>query len=91
MPAGLQVWNSGGQLIADVSDRFGRVIGVTDTGSSNGSVNVSGLSLGEPWVAVQPYTSNVFHTPTVNVSGTLITWTFPESTKGPCLLIYGVF
>jgi len=90
MPQGLQAWDAQGRLVCDISDRLGRVIDIVDTGLSDGSISVPGFSWGTPWASVQPYDSNVFFTPTVTIQGTTLSWSFPQQSRGACLLIYGV-
>lgn len=94
MPQGLQIWNSSGNAILDVTDSLTRVLGMVQT---SGGVNASGslsdarLLTGRPWftIVLQLIENYV---PTVTIDGATISWSaeqyFPAS---PCLLIYGIY
>lgn len=76
MPSGIQVFNADGTLQFDTSNRLYRILTIQYTGTSNGSVNVSGLSSqGTAQVDVLP-TGTTGVLPSVNVSGDVVSWGF---------------
>lgn len=50
---GLQVFDSNGSCILDVTDRLTRVLGEFETGTSDGSISDSNLASGQPWYIIQ--------------------------------------
>jgi len=90
-----------GEVIVDITDRLTRVIGVFNSGSSAGSLNVPGFANGDGWAAVmEPYApggpSTLWSYPIVEIAGTVISWRFPNyqgqsTTIVPCDVVYGVY
>ena len=84
MTAGLQIWNSSGQIILDATQRCSRVIGIrTLTGGQSDSFSDSRLTAGTVFWAYQRDTS--FHlsygyggimSPSFSFSGDTLTWTY---------------
>ncbi len=94
MGQGLQVWDAAGNQIVDVSDRLGRVLGVTTlTGGTDGSVSNAGLATGTPFWACIPVATGAAPTPGISVSGTTLSWDFEAGIGyAPSYrLIYGVY
>ncbi|MEG3791070.1 hypothetical protein V1318_13150 [Lysobacter sp. CCNWLW3] len=94
MPSGIQVFNEDGTLQFDTSNRLYRMLTIQYTGTSNGSVNVSGLSSqGTAQVDVLP-TGTTGVSPSVNVSGDVVSWDFggtPTDSRRDSYLSIGVF
>ena len=100
MTAGLQVFDSSGTLIQDVTDRLGRVLGGGTTTASDGGISDSRLATGTPWVAGLDHslgTGEIHKTikPRLSASSSNISWTFPPGVTGsvnvPIPFIYGVY
>jgi cytochrome c2 len=91
MAFGLEVRDASGVLIVDVGRRLGRVIGRFNTGTSNGSFTFSGSVSGTFWAA----TLDAFYgAPSLTLSGTTISWTFPNPgliTPRNTAVVYGSF
>jgi hypothetical protein len=97
MPQGLQVFNSSGVLIVDMTDRLTRTIGEIDTGVSNGSFIDPYLSTGTPWFFTLPSFDgfSVVDAPcSITISGNTISWIFDLSDGAVASsrkIIYGVY
>lgn len=92
MPAGLQVFDASGNLVTNITDRIGRVLGTIETGTSNGSVTgVSGFSTGTPFKMCVTLSGLGYYMPTVTISGTTLSWTFPSGGQSECIIVYGVY
>lgn len=81
-----------GNINSDFTTALSRKIGTVTTGTSNGSISVPALSGGIGWYAVLPLSgSNVAAlAPSVNISGTTLSWTFPVPASAVnSLIIYG--
>lgn len=95
MPAGLQVWDSGGNLIIDITTRCGCVLGSAFSSTSIGNFTVTDeiFTLGTPYYLYLPYNNiNVTNLgitiPTVSFSGSTMT-----VTANGCVgtIMYGVY
>lgn len=83
MPQGLQVFDASGNIIMDISDRVGRVLGILriPAGASS-SLTLSGYTNGQVFAAFQRDNSFVLDesgqqlgsVPNITVSGGTITW-----------------
>lgn len=84
MPAGLQTFDAAGNIIIDTSTRVGTLLGVVDTGKSDGSLAVPAFALGTPfWSITSLDSSYTMYAPSVEV-GYLdgvyrIRWVFKDS------------
>ena len=97
MPQGLQVFDSSGNMMLDVTDRLTRYLGAFDTGSGNGSGSYTDALLltGTPWIIVtciagDPAYLNVAFT----VSGSTISWSMSQilyTTGWNFHVLYGVY
>lgn len=81
-----------GEILTDFTDRLGRVLGITSSGTGAGSINVPGFSQGAPFFLTVPKAgrldTGVFMA-SVTVSGTTLSWTNPYGID--CTIIYGVY
>ena len=95
MPQGLQIFNAGGDLILDVTDRLTRVLGEFETGTSSGSVSNPNLSSGTPWFTMRDlgkYEMLSEASCSVSINSSSISWTFGSSgTKTNKKIVYGVY
>ncbi|WP_312516252.1 hypothetical protein [Anaerospora sp.] len=95
---GLQVFNSSGDLILDVTDRFTRVLGEFDTGYVNGSIEDINLLEGIPWCYCYiPSQTGINQRRPISItfSGSTLTWNFDDARKSQTntvsfKVIYGV-
>jgi len=75
MGQGLQIWDGSGNLVLDTAHRLTRILGMFDTGTSDGSVSFPGLATGTGfYVKLTPDLGNA--PPVVTISGTTVSWTF---------------
>lgn len=92
MPQGLQVWNASGQLIVDVTDNLGRVLGIANvTGGAAGSVTHAGFAQGTGFWMLMGVNSYALPAPAFSLSGTTLSWTWPDGGSGSFKLVYGVY
>jgi len=97
MPAGLQIFDASGNLIADHTTSYGRYIGMFNTKDYPGnSFTDSRLADGRPWF-VKMFDHNDLTATTscpvnITVSGTTISWTIknPGSRKD-CFIFWGLY
>ena len=97
MPQGLQVFDSGGNLTLDVTERLTVLVGSAYAAGSDGSLYVGALPAGDFWALVNPTTDihwNVCTVPQVTYNGTSVVWTYPYEArthiKSPANILYGV-
>lgn len=90
MPAGIQVWDSAGVLVVDISDRLARVLGTFNVFSGPGSRVDANLASGTPWAVVTPLsvTENGMPVVTFNTSTNTMSWT---NAAAACTITYGVY
>lgn len=106
MPQGLQVFDSNGVIVFDVTDRLSRVLGIITTTASNGSISDPGLLTGTPWWMIIDDWGGASDTyslttsvPLITASGSTLSWApQPGLAPGyatmpirPVQLIYGVY
>ena len=94
MPQGLQVWDASGNLILDLTDRLGRILGIsTLTSPTDGSITDAGFASGTPWFICLPISSGAASTPQCSVAGNVISWDFITGGNYATTykLIYGVY
>lgn len=96
MAVGLQVWDANGNLVVDITDRLSKILGTVYTGSSNGSVTVSGLSEGEPFCTACPIAvqgGNLFNLIppriTINKEANTVSWQFTSTFQSASYLVLG--
>jgi hypothetical protein len=97
---GLQVFDAGGTVVLDVTDRLTRVLGSFSTGTTSGSITDNNLASGTPWfvAAMSPSQfDNGYAAPTVGApyaisfTSNSISWTFGTGTATSIQITYGVF
>lgn len=94
MPAGYQAWDAGGNLIADVTFRYGKLLGITTIlAGVNGSVTNPGFALGQFVFMVTPLTTFPTYRPSMSFdAGTnTLSWDWQGRPGSNCSLRYGVF
>lgn len=94
MPQGVQVWDASGNLIIDITQRLGRVLGVaTLTSPTDGSVTDAGFGTGTPFWACIPVATGRALVPDLSISGNTLSWDFLTgySYAPTYRLIYGVY
>jgi hypothetical protein len=97
MSFGLQCWNASGALTVDSSSTVTRYIETFTTNGTAGSMTISALSTGRPWVAAYRYTNNSvqYIAADVTVSGTTVSWTYTagggSSNWAPMIIFAGVY
>ena len=93
MTVGARIYNPAGEIIGDLTDYFGRVLGVAEIAAGvNGSLTDPGLALGEPGWQLHALQNFPVEVPTISVSGTTLSWTFqPGQPAYACLLRYWVW
>lgn len=76
MAQGLQIFDSAGALVLDITDRLTRILGEFTTTTANGSITDANLTSGTPWF-YKISDDNPFNAIcTITISGTTISWTF---------------
>jgi hypothetical protein len=92
---GLQINDEVGNPVLRITDRITRVLGMSDTGTGNGSLQVSAFSTGTPFFHVRDddALNSTSAAPEVQISGSSIVWTFPATTLPyrSVNVVYGVF
>lgn len=94
MAYGLRVRDSAGNIKVDITDRLTRVVGSQSTGTSAGSLIVSGQ--GDVWYTILdavPTNGSGNMPPQVSLSGNVISWSWPTTSYGvrAVTIIYGVY
>jgi hypothetical protein len=77
----------------DPFTNMGRIIGRVNTGGTNGSVADDGLLTGSPEWQVVSLNGAPLATPTISVSGNVLSWTYPTGGLGgntPVIIVYWV-
>jgi hypothetical protein len=88
---GLQVYDASSNLILDVTDSLGTVLGTVSTGTTSGSVTDANFANGTPFWAHLPLATNYLSLPPdITFSGTTLTWTFTGGGTSSTI-IYGVY
>jgi hypothetical protein len=96
MAEGLQVFDSSGNKILDVSDSLTKYLYVATVGPGNGSVTVAGLVGGRPWFTAYRLSSNAtqYLAAKFTISGTTVSWTYQSGGSGnyaPMRLFVGIY
>ena len=92
MPQGIQIFNGGGALIVDESDRIGMFLGRVSTGTTAGSITVAEFATRTPLIATSfAFTGGT--PPTITISGTTLSWSWggPSQQWVAATIIYGVW
>jgi len=81
---GLQIFDPSGNILLDVSDNLTRVLGVTQTGFTNGSLTDPNLLTGRPWFTMlvnswydtASFTQSASTVPgtKITIDGSVISW-----------------
>lgn len=92
MPAGLQIWDASGHLVLDTTTWCGQVLGSfsLSDGHSSGSMTITDLAAGRPFVAVLPAASlsdTLLTITSASVSGTTLSYTSGNA----CQIVYGIY
>lgn len=96
MPAGLQLFDSSGALLADHTVNYGRYTGMVWTGNYPGnSYYDASLLTGRPWYIKINHPDDVSNGPLYSavqilISGGTISWLF-QLTRKDCWILYGVY
>lgn len=96
VPQGLQIFDDGGHLVFDLSNKTTYVLGTGSTGTSNGSLSNSKIVAGKTWVVVTSAAADAF-IPRFTVANGKISWDFYMSAsisavhKRNITFMYGVF
>lgn len=93
MATGLQIWDSNGNIIVDITDRIGRFTGVQSVAAgSTGSVNVPSFAQGTPFiVSIGQAEGNPAY---AYFSGTTLYWRYEPGGFAPAVntdIHYGVY
>lgn len=99
MPQGLQVFDSGGNLTLDVTERLTVLVGTATANGSDGSVYVGALPAGSFWALVFPTTgmfATTGNTPNVTYENGYVVWRYSGWSNNPASnitanLMFGVF
>lgn len=102
MGEGLQVFDSGGNVVMDISTIVGRQIAIIDASAISGSMSIAGLSDGTPFAIPILNTAGgvtgygAITAPVVTFSGNTVSWTrqnypFVGATIPSCQLLLGVY
>lgn len=97
MPYALQVFDGQGQTVVDTGRRLGIILGVVDTGTADGSINVPGFGRGTPFFFMSPLAelANLDLVPGAGTSGQTLTWQFvggtAKSRRVSVRIYYGIF
>lgn len=95
VPQGIQIFNSSGDLIFDLSNATTYVLGTGSTGTSNGSLSNSKIKAGRTWIAVTGTAVDNAEIPVFTVTGGKISWKFKRVSTltniANVTFMYGVF
>ena len=95
VPQGLQIFNSSGDLIFDLSNATTYVLGTGSTGTSNGSLSNSKIKAGRTWIAVTGTAVDNAEIPVFTVTSGKISWKFKRVSTLTSIVnvifMYGVF
>ena len=75
MPQGIQIFNSSGDLVFDMTKNTTYVLGTGQTGTANGSLSNSAIVSGRTWIIVITAQENAL-IPNFTVSSGKISWNF---------------
>ena len=95
VPQGIQLFNSSGGLIFDLSTATTYVLGTGKTGTSDGSISNSGIKAGRTWIAVTGTAVDNAEIPVFTVTNGKISWKFKRisdlTNVANVTFMYGVF
>lgn len=95
VPQGLQVFDRGGNIVLDITDRLSRVLGSVNTGAVAGSTSNAALSSGTPWHMNTNADGTIMGTSdaqcVVSFSGTTMSWSYGAGTAKNVDILYGVY
>lgn len=97
MAQGLQFFDSGGNLVLDITHRVLKFLGqATTTGGVDGSVtdsNFTAFTGTTPWFAILAgsITTNAADVPKIGVSGNVLSWEYAPDGTEAVTIIYGVY
>lgn len=86
----MRVRDAQGNLLFNVDDRLGRILGVFRTNGVGGSMVVPGFLTGEPF-AIRRNTSVGGYMPKFIIDGANMYWTYSGTPTIDVLVFYGVF
>jgi hypothetical protein len=99
MPYGAEFYNASGQLTAEYSTRYGRVLGILSGLAASGNFEDAGFAQGTPWAAsitndervgvIWPYSIDDYERGTITFAGNVMTWAnlAPSARR----IVYGVY
>lgn len=102
MPAGLQTFDTAGNVLCDLSDRIAKVLGMLSVGASYTGASMSGsvsdtrftsYAGTSAWFAIisSSFFRNAEH-PVVSITGNTLSWNFPTGSPRPdTTIVYGIF
>ena len=79
MSVGLETFDASGNALLRITDRIGGVLGVANTGKSNGSITHAAFANGTPWIACMNPSGFGLTIPKWTISSSSISWTFGVS------------
>ncbi len=91
MTVGLRTYKADGSLRLEITDRTSRVVGVIQTGKSNGSITLPGQAF---FAILNNDPSEAGRVPFISVSGGTITWSWTvpgASYNVDCAVVVGVY
>lgn len=97
MSQGLQVFDSSGNLMIDITNRLTRYIGIVDTGANSGQLTNDALVGGDLWISVIGMGAGTFNNsqpieyPRIEKSGNTLTWSYSTAYKIQLIFAYGVY
>lgn len=91
---GIEVYDASGNAIMTMATKACRVLGSFQS-SGSGSMTVAEFSMGIPFAFVLPFGQGGLtyaSPPTVSISGTTLSWTYPSSYYGnvDAIIVYGI-
>lgn len=97
MPAGLECYADNGTPTLSVTDRITKILGMFETNSVDGSINVPEFGLGKAWARGITYSTGTTNDTgaVVSIVGTNLSWSYPpgppNNTKRNTKIIYGIY
>ena len=86
----MRVRDAQGNLLFNVDDRLGRILGSFRTNGVGGSMVVPGFQTGEPFV-IRRNTSVNGYMPIFTINGSNMSWTYGGTPAIDVLVFYGVY
>jgi hypothetical protein len=99
---GLQIFDAGGNVVLDVTDRLTRVLGEFETGTSDGFITDTNLDYGTPWFIAKLNGSvtvkegyNSYYSSSVPIlisfNSQSLSWSFSGGSVANHHIVYGVY